>query len=200
MADPQQAETTVDPDSDVALMQRVAMDDEAAFATLVERHQHAVVGTVAKMLGDPTEAEDIAQQVFLRLWRSAKRYKPTAKFTTYLFTITRNLVFNESRRRSRRKEVSMEEREESGPLHADPHTARRPDQQLLHQELRQAIDKAIEALPENQRMAVVLRRFEGTRYEEIADILDTSVSSVKSLLFRARESLRQQLGRYLDQA
>jgi RNA polymerase sigma-70 factor (ECF subfamily) len=197
MADPQHAESTVDPDSDVALMQRVAGGDESAFASLVERHQHAVVGTVAKMLGDAAEAEDIAQKVFLRLWRSAKRYKPTAKFTTYLFTITRNLVFNESRRRSRRREVSMEEREESGPIHADPHTEQRPDQELLHGELRGEIDKAIESLPENQRLAVVLRRYEGTPYEEIADVLGTSVSSVKSLLFRARESLREQLRQYL---
>ena len=91
----------------------------------------------------------------------------------------------------------MEQREESGPLHADPHTEQRPDQELLHGELRGAIDKAIESLPENQRLAVVLRRYEGTPYEEIADVLGTSVSSVKSLLFRARESLRQHLERYL---
>ena len=197
MADPQHAESTVDPESDIALMERAAGGDEAAFATLVERHQHAVVGTVAKMLGNASEAEDIAQQVFLRLWRSAKRYQPTAKFTTYLFTITRNLVFNESRLRSRRKEVSMDEREETGPAHADPHSEQQRDSELLHSVLREAIDKAIESLPENQRMAVVLRRYEGTPYEEIAEILDSSVSSVKSLLFRARDSLRQQLAQYL---
>ncbi len=199
MADPQQPETTADPDSDVALMQRVAAGDEAAFAILVERHQHAVVGTAAKMLGDPGEAEDIAQQVFLRLWTSAKRYQPTAKFTTFLFTITRNLVFNESRRRSRRRQISIEEREEHGPVHADPESDNRPDHELLHAELRHAIDQAIDALPENQRLAVVLRRYEGTSYEDIAEILGTSVSSVKSLLFRARDSLRLRLGPYLDQ-
>ena len=88
-----------DDASDVSLMAKVAQGDHAAFEELVTRHQYAVVGTVAKMLGNPSEAEDIAQQVFLRLWKSASRYKPTAKFTTYLFTITRNLVFNETRRK-----------------------------------------------------------------------------------------------------
>jgi RNA polymerase sigma-70 factor (ECF subfamily) len=199
MADPPQAETTVNSDSDVALMQRIAHGDESAFAVLVERHQHAVVGTAAKMLGDAAEAEDIAQQVFLRLWRHAGRYRPTAKFTTYMFTITRNLVFNESRRRARRKQVSIEERELSGPAQADPHTSQRPDRELLHEELRQAVDKAIASLPEKQRLAVVLRRYEGTPYEEIADILGTSIPSVKSLLFRARETLRQRLGHFLGE-
>jgi len=97
---------------DVALMKRVATGDENAFRELVERHQGAVVGTVAKMLNDAIEAEDIAQKVFLRVWKHAKRWRPEAKFTTYLFTITRNLVYNESRRRSRRKEISADERQD----------------------------------------------------------------------------------------
>ncbi|MEY5019770.1 MAG: hypothetical protein RLZ22_858, partial [Verrucomicrobiota bacterium] len=94
-----------DAAEDFALMKQIAGGDESAFRALVLRHQDAVVGTVAKMLGSPTDAEDIAQQVFLRIWQHAKQYRPDAKFTTYLFTITRNLVFNESRRRSRKKEV-----------------------------------------------------------------------------------------------
>jgi RNA polymerase sigma-70 factor (ECF subfamily) len=189
---------SAEPDRDVVLMARVAKGDEAAFTELVERHQHAVVGTVAKMLGDRTEAEDIAQKVFLRLWKSAGRYRPSAKFTTYLFTITRNLVFNESRRRSRHPQVSIEEREQTGARHADPAPEARPDEELLHRELGEAIDTAIAALPEKQRIAVVLRRYQEIPYEEIAKVLGVSVSSVKSLLFRARESLRQNLSRYIE--
>jgi RNA polymerase sigma-70 factor (ECF subfamily) len=198
MAEPARPLSATD-DPDVALMVRVAAGDEAAFRQLVERHQHAVVGTIAKMLGDPVEAQDLAQLVFLRVWKSARRYQPTAKFTTWLFTVARNLVFNETRRRGRKREVSIEEREAAGVAHADASPAARPDQELLEGELRAEVDAAIAALPENQRLAVVLRRYENMPYEEIAAVLKTSVPSVKSLLFRARESLRQQLARYLDE-
>jgi len=198
MAEARQPRESTETDRDVVLMSRVAAGDEAAFTELVERHQHAVVGTVAKMLGDRTEAEDVAQKVFLRLWKSAGRYRPSAKFTTYLFTIARNLVFNESRRRARHPAVSIEEREENGVRHSNPTPEARPDQELLHRELGDAIDAAIAALPEKQRLAVVLRRYQETPYEEIGEVLGVSVSSVKSLLFRARESLRQSLSSYLD--
>ncbi len=183
---------------DAVLMARAGNGDHDAFRQIVERHQHAVVGTVAKMLGDPAEAEDIAQQVFLRLWRHAKRYRPEAKFTTYLFTITRNLVFNESRRRGRRKEVSVEEREDSTNFHLPAPTEREPDSTLLQGELQAAVDKAIQSLPEAQRVAVVLRRYEQMPYEEIAKVLDLTVPAIKSLLFRARTTLREALRDYLD--
>ena len=184
---------------DVALMGRIGAGDHAAFRTLVERHQDAVVGTVAKMLGNSSDAEDIAQQVFLRIWRHAKNYRPDAKFTTYLFTIARNLVFNESRRRSRRKEVSTEEREESSHLQVEADSDRQPDSELLQAELQRAVDAAIAALPEAQRMAVVLRRYEQMPYEEIAVVLNLSLPAVKSLLFRARATLRESLSGYLAQ-
>lgn len=184
---------------DVALMARIGAGDHAAFRALVERHQDAVVGTVAKMLGNPADAEDIAQQVFLRLWKHAKQYRPEAKFTTYLFTIARNLVFNETRRRSRRKEVSADEREESSHLQVAADESAQPDAELLRAELQQAVDKAINALPEVQRMAVVLRRYEQMPYEEIADVLKLSLPAVKSLLFRARTTLRDALRGYLDE-
>ena len=182
---------------DVELMARAGEGDHEAFRRLVERHQHSVVGTVAKMLGNPSEAEDIAQQVFLRLWRHAKRYRPEAKFTTYLFTITRNLVFNETRRLSRRKEVSADEREENSHtlIEADP--VRQPDNELLQDELRREVDKAIAVLPDARRLAVVLRRYEQMPYEEIAVVLGLSVSAVKSLLFRARTTLKDLLKGYL---
>jgi len=184
---------------DFLLMERVGEGDHAAFRQLVERHQNAVIGTVAKMLGNPSEAEDIAQQVFLRIWRNAKRYRPDAKFTTYLFTITRNLVFNETRRKSRKKEVSSDEREENSNLAVEASPDRQPDAEILQAELQQKVDEAIAGLPEAQRMAVVLRRYEQLSYEEIAAVLELSVSAVKSLLFRARTSLREALSTYLHE-
>ncbi len=182
---------------DFVLMERIGEGDHDAFRQLIERHQHAVIGTVAKMLGNASESEDIAQQVFLRIWRNAKRYRPDAKFTTYLFTITRNLVFNESRRKSRKKEVSSDEREENSHQLAAANPDSQPDAQLLQAELQTAVDAAIASLPETQRMAVVLRRYEQLSYEEIASVLGLSVSAVKSLLFRARTSLRDALSSYL---
>ncbi|MEO5715838.1 MAG: sigma-70 family RNA polymerase sigma factor [Luteolibacter sp.] len=182
---------------DFALMVRVGEGDHTAFRQLVERHQDAVIGTVAKMLGNASESEDIAQQVFLRIWRNAKRYRPDAKFTTYLFTITRNLVFNETRRKSRKKEVSSDEREENSNLTVEASPDRQPDAEILQAELQQKVDEAIASLPEAQRMAVILRRYEQLSYEEIATVLGLSVSAVKSLLFRARTSLREALSDYL---
>ena len=179
-------------------MSRIATGEEDAFAQLIRKHQHAVIGTVSKMLGSPSDAEDIAQQVFLRIWKSAPRYKPKAKFTTYLFTITRNLVFNETRRRKIRKQVSLEEQgEEWGAQLMDAHTAR-PDDQALQDELTRAVDRAIGTLPEKQRLAVILRRYQEVPYEDLAKILGLSVSAVKSQLFRARHTLKEVLQEYLQ--
>ncbi|MGB2402359.1 MAG: RNA polymerase sigma factor [Akkermansiaceae bacterium] len=187
-----------DNEHDIALMLKVGSGDELAFGELIERHQSSIIGTVAKMLGNPSDAEDIAQQVFIRLWRSAPRYKPKAKFTTFLFTITRNLVFNESRRKSRKKEFSMQEREDNFHLQTPDQQTASPDQDMLQQELRIAIDQAISRLPKKQRMAVILRRYENMPYDEIGEILGLSRSAIKSQIFRARIALREDLKQYLD--
>lgn len=183
---------------DVALMLETAKGNERAFRQLIERHQNAVIGTVARMLNDAHEAEDIAQQVFIRLWNSAPKWRHDAKFTTYLYTIMRNLVFNESRRRSRKKEISLEEQQENHPAAMRADEGLSPDEGMEKRELHRSIDAAIAALPEQQRLAVVLRTFEGLDYEDIAKALDTSVSSVKSLLFRARGVLREALAGNLE--
>jgi RNA polymerase sigma-70 factor (ECF subfamily) len=195
--EPSSPPKTEEDAEDVRLMALVSGGDAAAFEHLVERHQRLVIGTVTRMLGNSSDAEDIAQQVFVRVWRSAKRYVPRAKFTTWLLKITRNLVFNELRRRSRHAQVSLqsETEEEERPIRDEHATA--PDASLLEQELQTAIDAAIARLPETQRMAVILRRYEELSYEEIAETLDQSVSAVKSLLFRARTELRESLSRYL---
>ena len=193
-------------EQDIIWMMRVRHGDRAAFAELVEYHQQRVVGTVARMLGaDAAEAEDIGQQVFLRVWKSAARYEPTAKFTTWLYTITRNLVFNELRRRKHRPVSSFDAESPDGSASSGDSTARfedlqaaAPDATLLQAELQEAISAAIAQLPEAQRMAIVLRRYEELSYEEIASVLQLTVPAVKSLLFRARVLLRERLARYLE--
>jgi len=179
-------------------MQLVRAGDTIAFEELVERHQRLVAGTVARMLGgNNSDVEDIAQQVFLRVWKSAKRYVPRAKFTTWLLKITRNLVFNELRRRSRHTQLPLQVQSEEEELPIRDEHAWAPDALLLEQELQRAIETAIAQLPETQRMAVVLRRYNEFSYEQIADVVGQSVPAVKSLLFRARTELRTRLGRYL---
>jgi RNA polymerase sigma-70 factor (ECF subfamily) len=185
-------------EEDLALMAKVARGDENAFAKIVGKHQHAVLGTVAKMTNQSSDTEDIAQQVFIRLWKSAERYKPTAKFTTFLFTITRNLVFNATRKKSGKNEYSFDALEGKWSQSIeDKSSESRPDKSVEQTELRQIIDQAISSLPEKQRLAVILRRYERMPYEEIAETLGISVPAVKSQLFRARTALRDSLGRYL---
>jgi RNA polymerase sigma-70 factor (ECF subfamily) len=186
-----------DDADDLRLMQRVGQGDTDAFEELVEKHQALVAGTVARMLGSNSDVEDIAQQVFIRVWKSARRYVPRAKFTTWLLKITRNLVFNELRRTKRRAQVPLqpEGSGEDPTLKDDMNPA--PDASLLETELQRTIEEAILQLPEAQRMALVLRRYEQLSYEQIAEVLGLSVPAVKSVLFRARAELRSRLSKYL---
>lgn len=182
---------------DVRLMRLVARGDTVAFEKLIERHQSLVVGTVARMLGSNSDVEDIAQQVFIRVWKSASRYVPRAKFTTWLLKITRNLVFNELRRTKRRAHAPLQTEAKVEELQLKDESNPSPDASLLELELQEAIEKAIGELPETQRMALVLRRYEEFSYEQIADVLNLSVPAVKSVLFRARTELRVRLSSYL---
>ncbi len=178
-------------------MQLVSRGDTSAFEELIERHQALVAGTVARMLGSNSDVEDIAQQVFIRVWKSARRYVPRAKFTTWLLKITRNLVFNEMRRSKRHAHVPLQSEPGAEEIPLKDETNPAPDASLLETELKRAIDEAIMLLPESQRMALVLRRYEQLSYEQIAEVLDLSVPAVKSVLFRARTELRSRLSKYL---
>ena len=182
---------------DVRLMRLVARGDTSAFEEVIERHQALVAGTAARMLGSNSDVEDIAQQVFIRVWKSARRYVPRAKFTTWLLKITRNLVFNELRRAKRRAQVPLQSEPGAEEIPLKDETNRTPDSSLLHDELQRTIEEAIMQLPESQRMALVLRRYEQLSYEQIAEVLDLSVPAVKSVLFRARTELRSRLSKYL---
>jgi RNA polymerase sigma-70 factor (ECF subfamily) len=178
-------------------MRLVARGDTSAFENLIERHQALVAGTAARMLGSNSDVEDIAQQVFIRVWKSARRYVPRAKFTTWLLKITRNLVFNELRRAKRRAQVPLQPEPGAEEVPLKDETNRAPDTSLLEDELKRAIEEAIMQLPDSQRMALVLRRYEQLSYEQIAEVLDLSVPAVKSVLFRARTELRSRLSKYL---
>ncbi|HEV3393316.1 MAG TPA: sigma-70 family RNA polymerase sigma factor [Chthoniobacterales bacterium] len=198
MADPEARTSSDDDAEDVRLMHLVASGDTVAFETLIERHQALIAGTVARMLGSNSDVEDIAQQVFIRVWKSASRYVARAKFTTWLLKITRNLVFNEMRRAKRHPHVPVQIDPEAEELPLRDEMTATPDATLLQEELQSKIDSAIAQLPDTQRMALVLRRYQELSYEEIAEVLELSVPAVKSLLFRARTELRERLQDYLN--
>lgn len=183
-------------------MLRVKRGDAAAFTTLVEKYKQPVMNVVFRTLRDETETEDLAQNVFVQVWKSAPRYQITAKFSTWLFTITRNLCLNEIRRRSRHPAESLEtpnSDQDAQPKHQieDSKTVLAPHS-LLQQELVRKVDDAIASLPENQRTALLLCRQEELSYEEIAAVLGCSVSATKSLIHRGRETLKARLKPYLQ--
>jgi RNA polymerase sigma-70 factor (ECF subfamily) len=188
-------------DPDAALMLRVKQGDTAAFTELVEKYKQPVINVIYRTLHDASEAEDLAQNVFIQVYKSADRYRVSAKFSTWLFTIARNLCLNEIRRRSRHRAESLDAphpEHEDQPLHQfeDKKEAAPPDR-LLSGELEQKIQEVLASLPENQRTAILLCRQEELSYEEIAEVLGCSLSATKSLIHRGRETLKEKLKPYL---
>ena len=169
----------VQPDPDAALMLRVKRGDRAAFAGLVDKYKQPVMNFIYRSLRDESEAEDLAQNVFLQVFKSRQRYKRTAKFSTWLFTIARNLCLNEIRRRSRHPAESIEEthaeHEDQPRQQYEDKQQIAPPEKLLHGELAQKIEEALAELPENQRAAILLCRQDELSYEEIAEVLDCSL-------------------------
>lgn len=182
-------------------MLRVKGGDEAAFEALVNKYKQPVLNVAYRTVGDLAEAEDLAQHVFLQVFKSAHRYEPSAKFTTWLFTITRNLCLNEIRRRSRHPAQSLDatlgEDDDQPRLQVEDVRQGPPPDALLRGELEAKVEEALAALPEKQRTAVLLCRGEELSYEEIAAVLGTTVSATKSLIHRGRETLKQVLKPYL---
>jgi RNA polymerase sigma-70 factor, ECF subfamily len=190
-------------DSDTELMLKVRRDDRVAFETLVVKYQRPVLNMVFRSLGDAAEAEDLAQNVFIQVWKSRGRYKPAAKFSTWLFTIARNTCLNEVRRRARHPADSLDkpltdaaDGSESPWLLPDVRV-KSPAEHALSAELRRRVDRAVAALPEDQRTALLLLRHDHMAYEEIAKVLGCSLSATKSIIHRARATLRDQLKPYL---
>ena len=182
-------------------MLRVKKGDTAAFTELVEKYKQPVMNLVYRTIHDLTEAEDLAQNVFVQVYKSAPRYQSTAKFSTWLFTIARNLCLNEIRRRTRHPAESLDaphpEQEDQPLRQFEDKKTFSPPESLLHGELAGKIEEALADLPENQRSAVLLCRREDLSYEEIAGILGCSVSATKSLIHRGRETLKERLKTYL---
>jgi RNA polymerase sigma-70 factor (ECF subfamily) len=181
-------------ESDLDLMLRVRDGDAASFEILLRRYRMPLVSYFRRMVRDHGLAEDLAQEVFLRVYKSRERYQPEARFTTWLYRIATNLALNSIR--DRKDEVSDTTTDDSGEERVlerfvDP----RPtvEQQLVQGDRERLIRQAVEGLPEKQRIAVVLHKYQEVDYRQIAKILTVSESAVKSLLFRAYETLRVRL-------
>ncbi len=190
-------------DPDVRLMLRVRDDDAVAFEQLVARYQSRLLTVLQHLVGNRDRAEDLAQDVFLRLFRSRKSYQPGARFSTFLFTIAHNVASNARRTLARRKEVQVRKQENpsqgmtSLEEMAKEASALMPTRQLDKAEAAEIIALAMESLSERQRMAVLLCKFEGMSYADIAETMQMTTPAIKSLLSRARGNLRDVLEPYL---
>jgi RNA polymerase sigma-70 factor, ECF subfamily len=177
-------------DSEYELIKAIGAGDSLAFEALIRRYQNPVVNFIYKYLGDSFGAEDLAQEVFLRVYRSAPNFEPRGKVSTWIFKIAYNLSVNEIVRR--RRLCLMSDIDDNGAI--EPIAPSHNEGEELKEELMDSIRR----LPENQRAALLLKVNEGLSYSEISNVLDVSVSAVESLLFRSRENLRKMLRGHLE--
>jgi RNA polymerase sigma-70 factor (ECF subfamily) len=187
--------------TDADVMLRVKAGDQSAFDYLVQKYRRAMVSFMYRMARNSSAAEDLAQEVFLRVYRSRETYEPSAKFTTWLYRIATNLAVNHARdTRHERPEVQIsldEPDEETGTTMEVPDATPNAEQVIVRRERLLAIRKKVEALPEQQRLAVIMHKYQQMDYKQIAEVLKKSESATKSLLFRAYETLREQLKEFI---
>jgi RNA polymerase sigma-70 factor (ECF subfamily) len=184
--------------SDEELMARIAGSDAQAFEILVRRHQRRILNLIYRSVGDRAQAEDVAQEVFLRVWQAAKGYEPKAKFTTWAYRIAVNLCLDAMKSAHHKQsfihpDAGSEEQGENNEFLYGCDFAGSPEEHLLAAEESGRIFAALKSLPSNQRLAVVLKKFDGLSYEEIGKIMGCSKSAVESLLVRAKRTLREKL-------
>jgi RNA polymerase sigma-70 factor (ECF subfamily) len=191
-------------DPDVRLMIQVRDDIPGAFENLIRRYQDRLVGILFHLVGSLEEAEDLSQDVFLRLYKARKGYRPRSKFATWLFTIANNLAANHLRGKRRKPSVPMSgvgTGGDSGTIRSIgqqiPSRERTASSQIRRVELSDVVHEALEILGEDQRMAVLLSKFEDMSYAEIGGVMNRSPAAIKSLLARARTELRERLEPYL---
>jgi RNA polymerase sigma-70 factor (ECF subfamily) len=188
--------------SDVDVMLRVKTGDESAFAYLVQKYRRPMVGFMYRLCHNPSTAEELAQEVFLRVYRSRTTYEPSAKFTTWLYRIATNLAVNHARdTRHERPENTVrldEPDQETGTTPDLADESLSAEENILKRERLAAIRSRVNALPERQRVAVIMHKYQQMDYREIAGVLKLSESATKSLLFRAYETLREQLKEFVS--
>jgi RNA polymerase sigma-70 factor (ECF subfamily) len=184
--------------SDEELMARIAGSDAQAFEILVRRHQQGILNLIYRSIGDRIQAEDVAQDVFLRVWRAAEDYTPKAKFTTWVYRIAVNLCLDTLKSAHQKQSfvhphVNSDHPDENEELLFRHGSALSPEELLIDAEESRRIFAVLQGLPNNQRLAVVLKKFDGLAYDEISRILGCSKSAVESLLVRAKKTLRKRL-------
>ncbi len=188
--------------SDVDVMLRVKTGDESAFAYLVQKYRRPMIGFMYRLCHNPSTAEELAQEVFLRVYRSRTSYEPSAKFTTWLYRIATNLAVNHARdTRHERAENTVrldEPDQETGTTPDLADDSLSAEERILKRERLAAIRSKVNALPERQRMAVIMHKYQQMDYQQIAGVLKLSESATKSLLFRAYETLREQLKEFVS--
>jgi RNA polymerase sigma-70 factor, ECF subfamily len=194
--------SSVEPGSDAEVMLRVKAGDDSAYAFLIQKYRRPLVGFMYRMCHNPATAEELAQEVFLRVYRSRSSYEPSAKFSTWLYRIATNLAVNHARdTRHERPENTVrldEPDQETGTTPDLADQSLSAEEQLLKRERLAAIRSKVNALPERQRLAVMMHKYQQMDYRQIAAVMKLSESATKSLLFRAYETLREQLKEFVS--
>lgn len=187
-------------DDDLALVERFKEGDISAFEQLVGKYQRSVLNLVYRFTGETNRAEDLAQEVFVRVYRALGGFEAKAKFFTYLYKVTLNLCLKEREREQRRRTYSLDDRGTDDENRVreieDPHGS--AEDEVERRDTARIVREAVQSLPEEQRNAVILHRFHGLSYEELAEVLEISLPAVKSRLHRAKLALRERLGSYVS--